>query len=119
MYGLAGHDFETGMEIVQKSYAFMKHQRDFYMKKCNEFRKDDDIARLEKELKRAQGVACLHRFYGDEAKKYYDFRERHYKSCKNGNRYNVKLVDTGLGEGISVECPVCGAVEDITDISTW
>lgn len=119
MNELLNRDFEAAIKSIRDSYEYMQRQRDLYMKKYYEFRKDDEIARLEKELEYAKGVPCLHKFYGDEAKKYYDFRERHYKSCKNGSRYNVKLVGTGLGEGISVECPVCGAVEDITDISTW
>lgn len=57
------------------------------------------------------------------SKKEYDaektFRDKHYKSCSNGNHYVYDLFGTGFGLIVKIKCPVCGAEEDITDIDSW
>lgn len=57
----------------------------------------------------------LHELSPKEFEKYFAFRDRHYRSCKNSGRYIVELSATGIGEGITVKCPFCGEEEDITD----
>lgn len=47
------------------------------------------------------------------------FRQKHYESCSNGNHYVYDLLGTGFSLIVKIKCPVCGAEEDITDISSW
>lgn len=47
------------------------------------------------------------------------FRDNHYNSCSNGNRYLYEITGHGLGVCLEITCPVCGKSEDITDSSTW
>lgn len=61
----------------------------------------------------------LHKFAGEERERYLAFRHRHYRKCNNPRWYIVDLRSMGIGEGISVKCPVCGQEEDITDVYTW
>lgn len=49
---------------------------------------------------------------------YMAFRDQHHSTCLT-NEFIVTLFGTGIGECIKVKCPVCGAEEDITDISAW
>lgn len=47
------------------------------------------------------------------------FRNQHYVSCGNGSRYIFELTGTGIGEAISIQCPVCGERKDVTDVENW
>ena len=61
----------------------------------------------------------LHHLIGSEAEAYRNFRHKHYESCNNGTDFEISLKGSGIGEGITIKCPVCGESEDITDISKW
>lgn len=61
----------------------------------------------------------LHDLIGKEYERYYLFRKKHYEKCGNPSKYIVKLSGTGIGECISVGCPYCQEVEDITDVDAW
>jgi len=54
-----------------------------------------------------------------EAKSIAAFRKKHYESCNNAGKFLFELVGTGIGEAISIRCPVCGAEENVTDYSNW
>ena len=61
----------------------------------------------------------LHRLSEKEWISYQRFRTQHYKSCHNGSTFYCKLTATGIGEGVEVICPICGATQDITDTESW
>lgn len=83
-----------------------------------EYRKDKDIQELEKEIENLRNHSLY--FMNDiELKRAKAFREKHYKSCKNGGTYWYKLTGTGIGTAISIKCDTCGAEEDITDDRDW
>ena len=76
--------------------------------------------RIKKKLERA--VAILGSDL--EMKRYLSFLSEHEK-CLRSSRANwgrapyVKQVGTGLGTATTVVCQVCGAEQDITDLSGW
>ena len=49
-------------------------------------------------------------------KKYLDFRNYHYKHCHNSGHYIFDVTGTGLGNCISVICPICNEDIDISNI---
>ena len=88
------------------------------------WRKDDDIQKLEKELHHCRRNALVvmsdKEYMADR-----DFRDKHYKMHNNEkskracNTYVYTLSGTGIGTCITVKCPICGEEEDITDIDSW
>lgn len=61
----------------------------------------------------------VHELIGKEAERYKAFRQYHWKKCRNGGNYIIRLKGTGIGETIEVACPICKEVEDITDVDVW
>lgn len=83
-----------------------------------EYRKDKDIQELENENKQLRNNS-LYIMNDTELTRAKEFRQKHFKSCKNGSTYWYKLIGTGIGTAISIKCDTCGAEEDITDDSDW
>lgn len=78
----------------------------------------NEIQKLEKEIEHLIKHS-LEIFSEKEYKKYIKFRDKHYKSCKNGYKHIFELTGTGIGTVIKIKCPFCNEEEDITDMSTW
>jgi rubrerythrin len=86
--------------------------------KLNNYDKDSEIKKLNTELEDTRKHSLLVMSDKEqEAEK--EFRDKHYKSCKNGNEFIYTLTGTGIGTGIEIQCPVCGKKEDITDTESW
>ena len=106
------------LEQVQTEYYRQVNLVDYFRKKCEEFRKDDEIQKLEKridELRRHNLLVLSKKEYTDAA----TFREAHNMSCRNRSTFQYELTHAGIGTIISIRCPVCGKTEDITDTSIW
>lgn len=77
------------------------------------------------ELKKAQEKAMyyrshsLHELSDNEIKKIRVFRKAHYDSCKNGSTFLFGFTGTGIGEAITIKCPICGKEENVTDYNDW
>lgn len=111
-------DIQKLLGDVQAEYNRQVSLVEHFRKKCEEFRKDKEIQRLEDELKRTRCLS-LHLMSEKERKDEQDFRHTHYERCGNGNDYVYELIGTGIGTVIYITCPVCGERKDITDIGDW
>lgn len=48
-----------------------------------------------------------------------DFADEHYKLHNKTANVVVTAIQTGIGYGVSVQCPYCRETKDITDLSDW
>lgn len=60
--------------------------------------------------------------HGKEKQRKELFIKKH-KKCRQPNNgpklYSYIMTPNGIGVGISIRCPYCGKIEDITDVDTW
>lgn len=54
-----------------------------------------------------------------ETRRYKEWTEKHYQKCRPTGGWTVQYKYTGIGNGVSVICPKCKAIEDLTDMSSW
>ena len=106
------------LALVQAEYDREADMTEYFRKKCEEFRKDEEIQKLEAEIEQLRRLS-LHVMSEKEREDEQSFRNAHYDKCDNGNDYVYELIGTGIGTVISIKCPVCGEVKDITDIRSW
>lgn len=102
------------LEKIKDSVDILVQERDEYKKKLQEFEnkeKEDKVVSNEE-----FSVITLSKKEHEAEKA---FRQKHYESCSNGNHYVYDLLGTGFSLIVKIKCPVCGAEEDITDISGW
>ena len=111
-------DMDKLLGNVMAEYRRQVSVADYFRKKCEDFRKDTEIKRLDDALERERRLS-LHRMSEEEYRQDRDFRDQHYSKCKNGNRYQYELTGTGIGTCITVTCPICGCQIDITDTDSW
>jgi hypothetical protein len=111
-------DMSQLLSLVQAEYDREASSTEYFRRKYEEFRKDEEIQRLEAEIARLHRLS-LHRLSEKERKDEQDFRHTHYERCGNGNDYVYELIGTGIGTVIYITCPVCGERKDITDIGDW
>ena len=113
-----GFDVKKALDSVLTEYERVCEQNRRLMKTVEDFRKEDEIREAREHVEEIQ-KRSLHLLSTQELIDYRDFRQTHYNSCKNASEYIIMLSGTGLGEAITVKCPVCGMSRDITDISSW
>lgn len=110
--------FDKCLKELEKEYSALQSENDELRRRLAEYNKDEEIQKLERQIK-LQSEMCLHLLVGKEKERVENFREKHYHSCNNGNRYIFELTGTGIGEGIEIKCPICSATEDVTDVDCW
>lgn len=115
---LVREDMNKLLGSVQAEYDRQVSVADYYRKKCEEFRKDDEIKKLEKQLGEIRGHS-LHVMNEEEYVAAAAFRAAHYMKCRNGNTFQYELSGTGIGTVISIICPRCGERQDITSYDSW
>ncbi len=108
---------DKALDDLKEVYERLCAENTSLRDKLASYRKDAEIAAMEQELHTLRNNS-LHVFSGKEREEYRAFRDRHYESCKSKS-YIIELSGTGIGECISVQCPVCGEKADITDTSDW
>jgi hypothetical protein len=91
-------------------------QNEYLQEKLNNFRKDDEIQKLEEENKQLRSNS-LTVFTDKQRVDAREFSQEHYKKCKSNIIYIVE--GTGLGESVQVQCKKCKEIKNITDISNW
>lgn len=111
-------DFYKQLDNIREEYEHVCEMRDKYAEQIREWNKDDEIQKV-KDLAQYYMGHGLHMLSDKEAERVKTFRNMHYKSCNNGSSFTFELVGTGIGEAITIVCPVCGQKEDVTDYDTW
>lgn len=86
-------------------------------KKLEEYNKDEEIAKLSREIKFLKENA-VYIMSDTEKLSYRKFVEEHNKEC-NRSRIEVRISSTGIGHIINCTCLSCSKNVDITDISNW
>lgn len=84
----------------------------------SEWNKDEEIQKARKSAEYFRGHS-LHELSDKEARCVAEFRRAHYESCRNASTFVFELAGSGIGEAISIKCPVCGAEENVTDYESW
>lgn len=113
-----GCDVRKALESVQNEYDRVCSRNTELLKIIQDFRKDAELVEAEARASDAH-ERSLPMLTKQELIDYRDFRDTHYVSCKNSGRYVIELCGTGIGETITVVCPICGMSRDITDIDSW
>ena len=103
---------------VQAEYDRQVSVADYFRKKCAEFRKDEEIKKLEDDIHDLYKYS-LHVMDEKEYAADKEFREWHYQNCRNGSTFQYELTGTGIGTAITVICPLCGERKDITSFDNW
>lgn len=111
-------DFGKLLDKVREEYDYVCERNEKLTKQVQEWNKSEEIHRLEQMVEYYRGHA-LHQLSDKEAKAVSEFRKKHYESCKNSGTYRFELAGTGIGEVISIICPVCGQEENVTDYDSW
>ena len=94
-------DMEKLLGSVQAEYDRQVSVADYFRKKCEEFRKDDEIKKLEEQLSEVRHYS-LHVMNEEEYVEDAAFRAAHYMKCRNGSTFQYELTGTGIGTAISV-----------------
>jgi hypothetical protein len=91
-------------------------RNDYLQEQLNNFRKEDEIQKLEQENTRIRthSISIMSEQEKADAKA---FSSEHYAKCKGNTRYIVE--GTGIGDVIKVQCTRCNEIKDITDSSNW
>ena len=111
-------DFDKLLEEIRQEYNRVKAQNADLRKQLAEWNKDEEIQKAN-ELAVFYRGHSLHELSDKEANRISEFRKVHYASCKNAGTYIFELAGTGIGEAISIKCPVCGKEENVTDYDNW
>lgn len=111
-------DMKKLLGDVQAEYDRQVSVADYFRKKCEEVRKDDEIKKLEEQLSEVRRNS-LHIMNKEEYIEDAAFRWAHYKKCRNGSTFQYELTGTDIGTAISVICPRCGERKDITSFANW
>lgn len=111
-------DFDDSLENIRKEYNRVRDQNIALRKQLLEWNKNEEIKKANERALYYQRHS-LHELSEREAKCVSKFKEIHYASCQNTDTFLFKLTGTGIGELISIKCPICGSEEDITDIDNW
>lgn len=106
------------LEQIEQEYNRVVSVNQFLRKQLEIWNKDAEIQKANKLVKYYRNHS-LHELSDAEAKQVSRFRQEHYDSCNNSGRFLFELTATGLGETITIKCPICGKAEDITDFSNW
>lgn len=114
----AKKDMRELLECVQAEYDKQVNLVDYFRKKCEAFRKDNEIQKLEKKAAELR-MYSIHVLSEKEYINDTAFRKAHCMSCRNEGTFQYELTETGAGTIIFVRCPVCGKSKDITDTSSW
>lgn len=111
-------DFYEALDKVSEFYSDLEEQNQELQERIKTFNKDKELKDKEERI-RWLYKNSLYIMQGKESQNEQDFRERHYQKCHNHGHYRYDLEGTGIGTIISITCPICGEIEDITDSESW
>ncbi len=110
--------FDEMLEGIKETYDSVCSDNQRLRETLDNWNRDAEIQKAEK-LAEHYRRHSLHHLSDREMKAIEEFRNQHYASCNNGSRYIFELTGTGIGEAISIQCPVCGEQKDVTDVEDW
>lgn len=110
--------FDKLVESIKHEYDNVCAERDELRNRLASWKKDDELRALQSQVDFCR-THSLHALSDVEAERISLFRARHYENCKNAGTYLFELSGTGFGETISIQCPICGKKEDVTDTESW
>ena len=111
-------DFFKQLDGIREEYEYVCSIRDKYAQQLDDWNKAEEIQKS-RELAEYYRSHSLHMLSDKEAERIKTFRSMHYESCGNGRSFTFELTGTGIGEAITIVCPVCGQKEDVTDLDDW
>lgn len=117
-------DFEANMDAVRQSFNRMAERADTYSKQLAEYNKDEEIAERDKEIENLRESALL-LLTKRQREDLHTFRHHHWEIHGGpnkravGNTYLYRITGTGIGECVTIICPICNEELDVTDFSTW
>ena len=106
-------DLQKHIEAISDEYDRVCEVNASLRQRMQEWRKDDEIQKLEKEIAevRRHSIHVVTDVELDEINK---FCNQHLQSCKKYD-FGFFLTGTGFGTGIDIQCMVCGEKKDVTD----
>jgi len=110
--------FEQMLKDIQEEYDNVCAVNKMLREQLATWNKDEEIQNYKEQAEYCRSH-CLHWLTDKEYEAVRRFRSEHYHSCNNGGTYLFELAGTGIGEAISIKCPVCGKEENITDYDCW
>jgi hypothetical protein len=117
-FKLNSFNIDEAIEKLKEYVLSLKDDRDAAYKELQNYKKEDGLEKIEYKYNKRLNNALL--IMSDKEKKLSDeFRDKHYKKCKNGSTYWYKLSGTGIGTSIHIKCDKCGEELDITDVDSW
>ena len=111
-------EFDRLLEEIRQEYNRIKTNNADLRKQLAEWNRNKEIQKANERATYYRSHS-LHELSDKEAKRIAEFRRAHYASCKNSGTFLFELIGTGIGEAISIKCPVCGTEENVTDYNNW
>lgn len=107
---------EKMLKDIEEYIEHLISQNNELKDKLNNYRKEDEIQKLEEENLRLReySIAIMSDIEMNDTLL---FREEHYKKCKGSFVYIV--TGTGIGHVIKVQCKKCNEIKNVTDSSNW
>ena len=111
-------DFDKLISDLRSEYNRIKDENAKLRAMVSEWNKDEEIQKARKNAEYYRGHS-LHELSDKEARRIAEFRKTHYESCGNASTFVFELAGSGIGEAISIKCPICGVEENVTDYDSW
>lgn len=112
------HEFDARLYEIRNMYESAINVNLDMSQSTDQAIQSEEINRLHRVNENLSNHALF--IFSDKERKNNDmFRNFHYLSCNNGNRYQYELIGTGVGPVIKIRCPFCGQEQDITDYDNW
>lgn len=111
-------DFDKLISDLRSEYNRIKDENAKLRTMVSEWNKDEEIQKARKSVEYYRGHS-LHELSDKEARRIAEFRKTHYESCRNASTFVFELAGSGIGEAISIRCPICGVEENVTDYDSW
>jgi predicted house-cleaning noncanonical NTP pyrophosphatase (MazG superfamily) len=119
-------DFDKNIDQIKEQYHYMQESVDKMRQTLEEWKKDDEIQKLNNRINWIYNHALLTNLSDKELDALDAFRKKHYDICcgngtikSKGNHWIYDIGGCGFGHIIKITCPECGETEDVTDIDNW
>lgn len=116
--GMFRQDFDDLVEEVKQRYDEVSAETMRLRQQLHEWDQDEEIQKV-KQLAEEYRKHSLQQLTDVELQRIAAFRDKHWKECRNPNKFRYELTGTGIGTAVKIQCPVCGVEEDVTDLDSW
>ena len=112
------NSFDRKLQDIKNEYARSLTRNSELCDLIDSLESGEKFKELERELDYYK-TRSIYILYGKEKERYDDFINEHCGCDCKSKQINIELTGTGLGDCITLRCPVCGSSEDITDTDEW